>query len=110
MAEAWAEKRASEVYNKYQSNWLKADGTTRSRELLQDISNALEVVASEKDAEIARLRSALKRILIHGLSHSEQYSASESYAMAEWIRNGIVGELPEVTCPFIKEALGKERR
>lgn len=68
----------------------------------------IQKVRRERDEareESAKLREALLRVRTWGIS-SKNFSATDSYKMAEWVDDGCAGELPKPDGPWIYEKNG----
>ena len=75
-----------------------------ARQLENELSEALrEHFAALKENK--KLKEALIRVRTWGIS-SKNFSATDSYKMAEWIDNGCAGELPKPDGPWIYEKMG----
>ena len=69
-------------------------------ELVEELKQGL----AEAREENKKLREALLRVRTWGIS-SKNFSATDSYKMAEWIDDACAGELPEPDGPWIYEKM-----
>jgi hypothetical protein len=80
-------------------------------ELLHDVQNLNRKLKRERDEareENKKLKEALIRVRTWGVS-SKNFSATDSYQMAEWIDNGCEGELPKPDGTWIYERLEESK-
>lgn len=89
-----------------------SDAYSRARQtqccdpIIDGVLGGLIKHAEALEAENARLREALRRAATHSI-RGTMWDSYEALRLGEWIRAGMIGELPAIESPFVLAALNQ---